>query len=115
MNDSEKFVNGLLEQVTSLKTIYDKHIRDNDELLPHVLMGAVTRFAIAESSKPQSRELVTLLRYLEDGLQKGSEEITELIVVSFVENLVGEKIATESLKPLMGPLLRSEVAQICGE
>ena len=114
MNDSEIFVDGLLQGIPGLRTLYDKHIRDYDSLLPHVFMGDVTRFAIADSDKPQSRDTISaLFEQLESGLQAGNDEVTELIVVSFVENLVGEQISLKSLKPLMGPLLKSEVEHIC--
>jgi hypothetical protein len=114
MSDTETFVLGLVQRVSGLKPLYDEHIRDNDGLLPHVFMGEITRFAIAESGNSESRDAIaTLLQSLENGLRTGSDEVTELIVVSFVENLMGEEIALKSLKPLMGPLLKGEVEHIC--
>ena len=115
VKDSEIFVDNMLQQLPSLKTVYDEHIDKNDSLLPHVFMGDLTRFVISESENVESRTtLTTLMRYLDDGLRTGSDEVKELIVVSFVENLLGEVAALRSLKPLMGPRLRSEVEQICG-
>jgi len=55
-----------------------------------------------------------LLDCLESGLTTGSEEVKELIVVSFVENLIGESKAVQSLKPLMGSNLQKQVEAICG-
>jgi len=55
----------------------------------------------------------TLLEYLEDGLRTGSDEVKELIVVSFVENLIGETTALMVLKLVMGSSLKAEVERIC--
>ena len=77
-------------------------------------MGGVTRFAITEAGNPQMRSSVTdLLEHLENGLRIGSDSVKELICVSFVENLVGESTALQVLKPLMGPMLKTEVERMC--
>lgn len=109
------FIEELLRRVPDLKPIYDEHLTDNDTLLPHVFMGDVVRFAIAEVENPRSRASIsTLLEYMEDGLRIGREEVKELIIGSFVENLIGEVKALKVLKPLMGPTLKTQVGRICG-
>ena len=114
MSTNASFIEELLRRVPQLKAIYDEHLRDNETLLPHVFMGDVTRFAIAEAENPQSRTSVnTLLDHLEDGLKTGSDEVKELIVVSFVENLIGETSALKVLKLAMGSSLKTEVERIC--
>ncbi len=52
---------------------------------------------------------------METGLTSGTDEVKELIGVSFVENLCGEKAALRLLKPLMGPRMKKEVENVCGE
>jgi hypothetical protein len=42
----DNIFNNVLEKVPSFAPIYDEHIKDNDELLHHVLMGDLTRYAI---------------------------------------------------------------------
>ena len=54
------------------------------------------------------------MAHLEAGLKSGPEQVKEMIVVSFVENLTGETAALEALKPLMGPKLKKKVEEICG-
>ena len=114
MSANASFIEELLRRVPELKAVYDEHLLDNDTLLPHVFMGDVSRFAIAEAEKPLGRASVsTVLEHLEEGLKSGSDEVKELIVVSFVENLIGETSSLKVLKPLMGSTLKAEVERIC--
>jgi hypothetical protein len=115
MKDNASFVEGLLRVVPELRPVYDRHLADNDTLLPHVFMGDVTRFAVAETADATGQAaLARLMGYLEDGLKGGGEEVKELISASFVENLLGEKAALQRLKSLMGPSLTKKVEAICG-
>lgn len=116
MKTAKSFVEELLQLVPELKPAYTEHIADNDALLPHVFFGDVTRFAIAEANKCQGPSaLIRLLDQMESGLRTGSEEVGELIAVSFVENLCGEEDALKRLRPLMGSRLNQQVKAICGE
>ena len=77
-----------------MNRVYDKHIEDYDELLPHVFFGDLTRYVVElykatlDCSQDKSKwdELDTILSYLEDGISGNDEEIQELIAVSFLEN-----------------------------
>src|SRR5687767_6505879 len=102
MSANASYIEELLRRAPQLKPSYDQHVRDNDTLLPHVFMGDVARFVIAEVENPQSRASVrSLLDCFESGLTTGSDEIKELIVISFVENLIGETSALKALTPMM--------------
>src|SRR5688500_5050520 len=80
----------------------------NDSLLTHVYIGDVARFAVAESGSEKSQSsLKTLMDHLESGLRSGSDEVRELILASFVENLMGEPRAVMKLKLLTGPRLKA--------
>lgn len=115
MDDSASFVVRLLRAVPELESRYEQHMTDNDSLLPHVFMGEVSRFAVSEAGRPASNEaLKRLLEFLEREIGSGSLEIEQLIVVSFVENLIGEDVALSKLSPLMGENTRREVRAICG-
>jgi hypothetical protein len=79
-------------------------------------MGDVARFVVAEAQNPTGRGVLQrLLTQLEEGLKDGPEQVKELVVVSFLENLTGEAVALEALKPLMGPNLKREMEGICGQ
>lgn len=115
MKNCVSFIEGLLQLVPEMTVIYDDHLKDNGALLPHVLMGNITRFAVAESNTSRkSAVLLRLLGHFENGLNQGESEVRELILASFVENLIGETTALKVLVPLMGSNLRREVEAICG-
>ena len=104
------FIEKLLRLIPQLNSIYEEHLADNNTLLPHVFMGDVTRFVVAESGKLKSRRpLFQLLQCLEEELENGAEETQEMIVVSFVENLADESLALSLLRPHMGPKLTAAV------
>jgi hypothetical protein len=107
------FIEALLQRVAELTPVYEAHLNDNGTLLPHVFMGDVTRWTIAEVERYREETLRKLLSCLEDGLLVGPEDVRELIIVSFVENLMGETTALSVLKPLMGEKLKTEVERIC--
>jgi len=114
METNATFVVDLRRRVPDLEPIYREHLADNDELLPHVFMGDVTRFTIAQAKAPLNDSIVvSLLECLEEGLREGGEEVKELIVVSFVENLIGETTTLASLGPLIGGNLKEEVERVC--
>lgn len=109
------FIEELLQKVPELKPVYDGHLAENGELLPHAFMSDLTRFVIAEAENPASRDVLErLLGYLEKGLTVGSEHVQEMIVVSFVESLIDENATIKAIESLMGPNLRKEVKAICG-
>jgi Barstar (barnase inhibitor) len=111
---AEAFLHDLLRAVPELKPVLDEHLAANDTLLPHVMMADMTRFAVSAIVDLHKRPAVLkLLDHLEQGLRAGDEETRELILASFVENLIGEATALRLLKTLMGPNLRKEVRAIC--
>ena len=106
MTGNQEFVADLIRLVPELEPAYREHVVFYEELLPHVFMGDVTRFAIeGASGRDNEPVLARLLAYLEEGLANGPEEVKELIFASFVENLQGEVPAILALAPAMGPLL----------
>jgi hypothetical protein len=108
------FVCRLTSTSRELTEVHRKHIADQGELLPHVLMGEIARLVIASASREQPAWLPKLLQQLEVGLLSGDSDVAELIGVSFVENLSGENAALKTLIPTMGETLRREVRSICG-
>lgn len=110
------FIEQLLSIVPELKLVYEEHLADNDTLLPHVFMGDVTRFVMTASrNTPGCAALRRLLMHVENGLSAGDDEVRELILASFVENLIGEHDALHILRPLMGSHLGKKVEALCGD
>ncbi len=114
MTNNESFVKELLRKVPELENTYEQHMANNDSLLPHVLMGDVTRFVLAGAEHTQKQKSIArLLEYFEIALQSGSDEVKELIVVSFVENLIGEDRVVAVIKPFLGKHLSEAIINTC--
>jgi hypothetical protein len=115
MNDSRKledFVAELLVHVPELRSVYDEHINDNDELLPHMFLGDVTRYVVRQvedNAIDTSQSVSRILCLFENEIVNANEDIQELISVSFLENLCGHEDIVTRLGSLMGPNLRKEL------
>ena len=89
MDAGSEFIDRLLIAIPELTELRAHHIADYDELLPHVFLGEVTRFVTdAVNGISQSEVVIRLFALLETEWQSGNALVGELIVVSFVENLV---------------------------
>jgi Na+-translocating ferredoxin:NAD+ oxidoreductase RnfE subunit len=99
MMTNQMFIEKLVRLVPELRRGLEEHLKDNcGELLPHVFMGDVTRWTITHANAMSHR----VLNSLEGGLATGSAEVANLILASFVENLIGEGTAVKQFKDLMG-------------
>lgn len=85
--DYENFVQQLLSTVRETRGIYQKHLEDNDETLPHVLLGEITRFIIDSYRRANIELLARILEFLENAISSTDDKVQELVVVSFLENL----------------------------
>jgi hypothetical protein len=88
---SAAFVEWLAERYPVVEDLRREHMSDNDELLPHVLFGDVTRYAadLARSGDDDAT-LIDLLNDLDSALGADrDDQVSNLIWVSFVENAQG--------------------------
>jgi hypothetical protein len=72
------------------------------ELLPHVLFGDITRWAVTQD--PRSFALARLLGLLDDAYAAGPVEVVNLVTVSFVE-LLEETPVWHRLSPRLAAAL----------
>ncbi len=115
MNNCKAFVERLIRAVPELSDVYQQHIIEYDVCLPHVFMADVTRFALLQTDDLcDHASLRHLLNFLDAEIASQDRDVTELIAVSFLENLLGEDRALCVLLPMMGQSLRSEARVICG-
>lgn len=115
MNKSEEFFDGLIGDDQELKKLYDDHIIEYDELLPHVLMGDVTRLVIDRATRfgnQHAVELQRILDYFERALLGSDEEIANLIVISFLENLEQSDESYRVVKSLLGKEMKRYLSLI---
>ena len=113
----DAFVPKLLADLPGFKVIYDEHLRDYDTVLPHVLVGDLTRYVIASyrqmrtDASGQARQIVNrALALLEQAMQSSEARLQELVSVSFLENLHQADEDYDAIKTLLGPHLEKELA-----
>lgn len=77
------FVQSLVANIRPLEEILAEHIAYFEEVLPHVFLGDVTRWAERQSTTETS--LRRLLDRLEQADAPGVEDVRQLIEVSFLK------------------------------
>jgi hypothetical protein len=116
------FIDRLLVRVPELDVVFRDHVDYYEEVLPHVLMGDFTRWAIDQYRRAakHDREAHALLLRATDFVE--SEYATdcqggvqELISASFLENLHQAGADLEGIAAQLGPQLRSELRRYTGE
>ena len=91
-----------------------EHVRENDDLLPHLLMADLLRFVallLERADEPATRQLHGILDHLESELANNIEETRDLIAVSFLEHLETEPFYLR-LYALLGPRTRAAHSRI---
>jgi hypothetical protein len=84
----------------------DAHFRDNGEVLPHVILGDVTRF-VHEALKRGDRSTVRrILAVLERAFVSRDQDARELVSASFLENLEPGAGELRTLTALAGPKMK---------
>lgn len=115
MNDAATYIHELIEAVPRLQPLLARHVEYFDELLSHVFMGEVSRFAVAEFARCTDDggsgcpDLIALLAALEQGFCDGGEDVQNLISVSFLENVAEEAVVSPEFLSLFGSVLRREI------
>lgn len=117
--DIDELFGRVVQACPSFEGAVEEHIKDFDEVLPHLLMADIGR--VIESgftgrstlglTPPSQDEIRAVLAVLEEGLADGDETVDNVISVSFLENL-WIQARWEQLKPLLGPTLAAEVAEM---
>jgi len=86
----------------------EEHRSDNDEILPHVLYGDLTRFVVAAAEEGHDELVRRVLAFLEDELAHGDEMVQNLVAVSFVENVGPFERSTAGFIATWPPGLKAE-------
>ncbi|WP_446210335.1 DUF7674 family protein [Micromonospora sp. IBSANI012] len=81
-------VPALIEVVPELRSALNEHIRDNDEILPHVFFGCeVVPFALDAWKHGRADVLARYLAVLDAAMVSPDPSTRELVAVSFVESV----------------------------
>ena len=102
----ESFPDLLRSEVPGFDRIYDEHVRYYEEVLPHVLLGELVRFLCTNDQTGTVRTKAVAL--LELAMESDDPRISELIAVSFLENLDPQEDVSHSITKLFGPRLREQ-------
>lgn len=98
-------VDELVERFPALRPAYEEHLRDNNELLPHLFFWDVTKYAERLYASGETDTLQRLLNFLERAWADGPQEVEELIQVSFIESLGPWEDEKASMRQMLGPHL----------
>jgi hypothetical protein len=109
----QNFADHLRTAVPGFDRVYDEHLADNDDILPHVLLGDLVRF-LSREVEVHGDESVTLkqaMRLLESGMGSADARLQELVAVSFLENLDPADASFRTISELFGPKLEQQYRQ----
>ncbi|CAM4522032.1 hypothetical protein NONI108955_42100 [Nocardia ninae] len=111
--EQARFVDELAALEPEIRPLIAEHIRDNDELLPTLLMGDIARWVaqvVQNSDDPRSR-LAPFFLELERAWGDGRGPVSDLIAVSFVENVFDNPGIVELLGPNLAHYYRVYTGQ----
>ncbi len=105
----------LLSDVPDVATVYDEHIDDYGEVIPHVLMADVARqfnerlvasTGTGQEAGDATAFVTAVLASLEASVADADGGVKEVVSASFLENLEQEDDeAYDKARSLMGPML----------
>ena len=112
------FVRSLVERFPTLSSMFDEHVKDNGEILPHIFFGDLTRYVVSlllsGAGVARRRELEDILRTLEKAYASvgDEDELQELISVSFLEHLPRPGDEGSEVRSMVGPRLSQQLKLI---
>lgn len=109
----DDFPDQLRIAVPGFAQVYDEHVADHDEVLPHVLLGELVRFLSSEVELhgAEAEALKPAMLLLEQGMASKDQRVQELVAVSFLENLDAGEPSFPAIRRLFGPGLEAQYAK----
>ena len=103
-----------VETLPFARAVYEEHLRDYDEVLPHVLMADLRLLFVDLVEAGNEEDVKTFLEGIEMLAASPSDSIRTVVDVSFIEDaLLGrdrETRALERVRGLLGPSTAAQVA-----
>jgi hypothetical protein len=118
MMDSEFLIDQLASRIPPLRVLLEEHEAEYGELLSHVFMGDVSRFACEQyhqtacGAGDARATLALLCSILDTAAKEGDEDVKELVSVSFLENLAADFMGYPDFRAFLGPTLKHELQPI---
>lgn len=110
-NPAQAFVSQLAAMHPQLQQALEVHRRDYEETLPHVFLGEVVRHVCEWERKGEMSAVAEVASAVNEAWASGAEEMRELVVVSFLENLLGDA-ALPAVKELLNADLQVLLASM---
>ena len=102
------FVQSLVARFPVFGGIYEEHVDDNSEVLPHMLFGDIVRQMVP--MHPEDAERISeVLAFLDAAYGAGDPDVQNLLEASFLENLPCAGEAGAGIRDLLGPNLRNKL------
>lgn len=103
----DSFADQLRREVPGFEHVYNEHVADYDQVLPHVLLGDLVRFLSREVELhgATSAALRQAMSLLEGGMGSRDPRLQELVAVSFLENLDPTDASFSTIRTFFGPRL----------
>lgn len=113
-----KLFDRIASDCPSFRGVLGHHMKDQGELLSHLLMADLLRFigsglgtaSNLEAQPPSHEEIRLILGILDQAFVAGDEATTDAICLSFIEHIETEPFFTD-LEPMLGPALRAQHAR----
>lgn len=110
----DAFVSGLLNAIPETQTVVDEHYGDNGELLLHLLMADLARFAYAAFRARRTDVASRLLNYLDVALREGDHQVENAVCLSFVASVSSSKPGQQKFIATWPPALQEEAERQAG-
>jgi hypothetical protein len=104
----------LVDRLPWTRALYEDHLRENNEVLPHVLMADLRRMFVDMVEAGREDEVKRFLVEVEALVASSADSIRNLVDVSFIEDLVlgdlRETSALNKVRGLLGPATAAQLA-----
>jgi len=101
----------LVDAAPELKPLLSEHIQNNDDLLPHVFFGDLTRFVQTEVERENFGPVKRILDVLEDAAKSTDPAVRDLLGASFLENIELDSRGWQEMLRLAGPAMKVVLAR----
>jgi hypothetical protein len=111
--DSVEAMTQFVEALPFTRAVYQKHLRNNNGVLPHVLMADLRRFFVDMVEAGKEKEVKRFLDAVEALASSAADSIRNVVDVSFIEDLVlGDPREVRALSAVRGSLGPATAAQV---
>jgi len=100
-------IRNLVAQFPMLVPILEENIKDNGEVLPHLVMSDIVRW-MAEHAQTDRDVCRGVMEWMEEQMVDGKEAVQNMVAVSGVEMLPDPGEPGDVLRTFLGPELRND-------